>query len=71
MAGGRGQGATKRRRKRIVVDDAYIPAVKNAIPAGEKGVVCFTVDERDQSVFVICVTYAGANWAARIKERNE
>jgi toxin ParE1/3/4 len=42
-----------------------------AIPAGEKGVVCFTVDEDDQSVFIICVTYAGANWVARIKEREE
>lgn len=42
-----------------------------AIPAGEKGVVCFTADDDDQSVFIICVTYAGANWVARIKEREE
>ncbi|KQY48433.1 type II toxin-antitoxin system RelE/ParE family toxin [Rhizobium sp. Root483D2] len=42
-----------------------------AIPAGEKGVVCFTVNERDQSVFIICVTYAGADWMARVKDREE
>jgi toxin ParE1/3/4 len=42
-----------------------------AIPAGEKGVVCFTVDDRDQSVFIICVSYAGADWMARVKEREE
>ncbi len=42
-----------------------------AIPTGEKGVVCFTVDDDDQSAFVICVTYAGANWQARVKERQE
>lgn len=42
-----------------------------AIPAGEKGVVCFTVDDSDQSVFILCVTYAGADWMARVKEREE
>ena len=65
-----------------VIDDlAYFPHIGSlrhellpglrAIPAGEKGVVCFTVDDRDQSVFIICVTYAGADWMARVKEREE
>lgn len=61
-----------------LADFPHIGSVRNAlrpglraIPAGEKGVVCFTVDEHDESVFIICVTYAGSNWMARVKERNE
>lgn len=42
-----------------------------SIPAGEKGVISFTVNDDDQSVFIICVTYAGADWMARVKEREE
>lgn len=48
----------------------FLPGLR-AIPAGEKGVVCFTVNDRDQSVLIICVTYAGADWMARVKERKE
>ncbi|OJF90416.1 type II toxin-antitoxin system RelE/ParE family toxin [Pararhizobium antarcticum] len=40
-----------------------------AIPAGGKSVVCFKVDETDRTVFIICVTYAGADWVSRVNER--
>jgi plasmid stabilization system protein ParE len=40
-----------------------------AIPATEKAVLCFTVDDKHRVVFVICVSYAGSDWASRVKER--
>ncbi len=66
---------------RVIDNLAYFPHIGSlrhellpglrAIPASEKGVVCFTVDDHDQSVFIICVSYAGADWMARVKERGE
>lgn len=41
-----------------------------ALPAGEKGVICFTVDDRAETVHIICVTYAGADWQARARGRS-
>jgi plasmid stabilization system protein ParE len=41
-----------------------------AIPAAEKAVVCFTVDDASLTVFIICVSYAGSDWASRVKERS-
>lgn len=40
-----------------------------AIPAAEKAVICFTVDDETLTVFIIAVTYAGADWQARVAER--
>ncbi len=40
-----------------------------AIPASEKAVVCFTVDDETLTVFIICISYAGSDWASRVKER--
>jgi plasmid stabilization system protein ParE len=40
-----------------------------AIPASEKAVVCFTVDDEAQSVFVLCISYGRADWQARVRER--
>jgi len=37
--------------------------------AATKAVVCFKVDETDRAVFIICVTYAGADWVSRVNER--
>jgi toxin ParE1/3/4 len=42
-----------------------------AIPVGEKGVICFIVNDDDRSVLVVSATYAGANWASRVKARDE
>ncbi|MBP1859488.1 type II toxin-antitoxin system RelE/ParE family toxin [Rhizobium herbae] len=41
------------------------------IPASSKAVICFTVDDERKAVDVICITYGGANWMARVKERQE
>ncbi|MGV8936167.1 MAG: type II toxin-antitoxin system RelE/ParE family toxin [Allorhizobium sp.] len=41
-----------------------------AIPAGQKAVVCFTVDDATRTVFIICVTYAGADWEGRVTARS-
>lgn len=40
-----------------------------AIPASEKAVVCFTVNDETRTVFIICVSYAGSDWEHRVKER--
>ncbi|MDM9626587.1 type II toxin-antitoxin system RelE/ParE family toxin [Rhizobium sp. S152] len=40
-----------------------------AVPASEKAVVCFTVNDEAQSVFILCVSYGGANWQERVRER--
>lgn len=40
-----------------------------AIPASEKATVCFTVNDEAQSVFVLCVSYGGADWQSRVRER--
>ena len=40
-----------------------------AIPTADKGVISFRVDDDAKTVFVISVTYAGADWQARVKER--
>lgn len=39
------------------------------IVAAEKGVICFTVDDDTHSVFIIAISYAGADWQARVGER--
>lgn len=41
-----------------------------AIPAGGKGVICFTVDDERRTVLIIAITYAGADWSRRVAERN-
>ncbi|MEF0939478.1 type II toxin-antitoxin system RelE/ParE family toxin [Rhizobium sp. BR 362] len=40
-----------------------------AIPASEKAVVCFTVDDKTRIVRIICVSYAGADWMSQVKKR--
>jgi plasmid stabilization system protein ParE len=39
------------------------------IPAAVKGVICFQVDDVTRTVFVVCVTYAGADWESRVQAR--
>jgi plasmid stabilization system protein ParE len=48
-------------------DDIY-PGLR-AIPASEKAVVCFTIDDATKVVRIICISYAGADWISRVKER--
>jgi plasmid stabilization system protein ParE len=41
-----------------------------AIPAAEKAVLCFTVDDDSRTVFILCVSYAGSDWASKVKARS-
>jgi Plasmid stabilization system protein len=49
------------------IRDDLAPGLR-AIPAAEKA-VCFTVDDLTRTVFILCVGYAGSDWASRVKER--
>lgn len=40
-----------------------------AIPSAGKGVIAFTVDDRSKTVFLISVTYAGADWMSGVSLR--
>ena len=40
-----------------------------AIPASEKAVVCFTVDDDSHTVLILCISYAGADWMSRVRDR--
>ncbi|KAA0699683.1 type II toxin-antitoxin system RelE/ParE family toxin [Neorhizobium sp. P12A] len=37
--------------------------------SAEKAVICFTVNDETMSIFIVCISYAGADWQARVKER--
>nr|CAD6423001.1 type II toxin-antitoxin system RelE/ParE family toxin [Rhizobium sp. Q54] len=50
------------------IRDDLAPGLR-AIPAAEKAVVCFTVDDLTRTVFILCVGYAGSDWASRVTER--
>ena len=41
-----------------------------AIPAGRKTVIAFVVDDDAAEVLIYAVTYGGADWAARSRERS-
>lgn len=41
-----------------------------AIPAADKATVCFRVDDERRQVVILCISYAGADWAFRIKDRS-
>ncbi|MBW6420933.1 type II toxin-antitoxin system RelE/ParE family toxin [Rhizobium sp. XQZ8] len=46
----------------------FAPSLR-ALPIAGKGVICFTVDDETLTVFIICISYAGSDWASRVKER--
>ena len=39
------------------------------IPAAEKAVICFTVNDETRTVKIVCVTYAGQDWQKIATER--
>jgi plasmid stabilization system protein ParE len=41
-----------------------------AIPAGRRGVVVFEVDDSAKTVFVLAITYGGADWISKFEGRN-
>lgn len=50
-------------------DDIY-PRLR-VIPVAKKGVITFVADDEIKTIQVISITYAGADWFARINDRNE
>lgn len=50
------------------IRDDLAPELR-AIPAGEKAVVCFRVDDETKTVLIVCVSYAGSDWMSRVRER--
>jgi len=40
-----------------------------AIPVADKGVISFVIDESKHTVRILCISYAGADWMARIRDR--
>ena len=48
-------------------DDIY-PGLR-AIPTARKGVIAFTIDTNEKSVFVVSITYVGADWIERTPKR--
>ena len=40
------------------------------IPIAEKACLCFAVEDESRTVLILCIGYAGSNWASRIKERD-
>ncbi|MFB9950401.1 type II toxin-antitoxin system RelE/ParE family toxin [Rhizobium puerariae] len=50
------------------IRDDLLPGLR-AIPAAEKAIICFTVDDETMTVFIICISYAGSDWTSRVTER--
>lgn len=50
------------------VRDELYPGLR-AIPASEKAVLCFTVNDKTETIHIICISYAGADWMSRVRGR--
>ena len=50
-----------------VRDDIY-PGLR-AIPTARKGVISFFVDDATETIQIVSITYAGAEWARRVETR--
>lgn len=48
--------------------DDLVPNLR-AIPVARKGVITFTIDENEKTVFIVSVTYAGADWLNLLANR--
>lgn len=51
------------------VRDEIFPGLR-AIPTARKGVITFVVDDDQQAVFVVSITYAGADWHKAVAGRS-
>ena len=47
------------------VRDEIYPGLR-AIPVAGKGVLCFTVDDNTETVFIVCIGYAGHDWQTSV-----
>lgn len=52
------------------VRDDLFPGLR-VIPAGKKGAVCFTVDDKKKTVRIIAIAYAGEEWLRKVEAREE
>ncbi len=50
------------------IRDDILPNLR-AIPTARKGVITFSVDDDKKEVFIISITYAGADWIAKTPHR--
>ena len=50
------------------IRDEIAPGLR-AIPAARRAVIAFTVDDDANEVLVHCITYSGADWVSRSRER--
>jgi len=48
--------------------DHILPGLR-AIPAARRAVIAFTIDEDANEVYVLAITYGGADWIARTGQR--
>ena len=55
----------------IVTVRPDIVAGLRAIPSVEKAVICFTVNDDNRVVHVVCITYAGQDWQEIARKRQE
>ncbi|MCD7110886.1 type II toxin-antitoxin system RelE/ParE family toxin [Rhizobium sp. DKSPLA3] len=46
-----------------------LPSGLRTIPAGQKGVICFTVDEEARTVQIVAISYAGSDWMSKARDR--
>ncbi|TCL96412.1 plasmid stabilization system protein ParE [Rhizobium sp. PP-WC-2G-219] len=45
------------------------PSGLRTIPAGQKAVICFTVDEEARTVQIVAISYAGSDWMSKARDR--
>ena len=50
------------------IRDDIFPGLR-AIPTARKGVICFVVDDEEQAVYIVSLSYAGADWLSRVGSR--
>ena len=49
--------------------DHILPGLR-AIPAARRAVTAFTIDDDAQEVYVLTITYGGADWISRARSRH-
>ena len=49
--------------------DHILPSLR-AIPAARRAVIAFTVDDDVHEVYILAITYGGADWISRARSRH-
>lgn len=47
------------------------PSGLRTIPAGQKAVICFIVDEEERTVQIVAISYTGSDWMSKARDRLE